>query len=59
MGQKANWDYEQTTVWLIIKSDVFYGIWVDSIDADINTWLIRNESEFGLLFHLLHLKQST
>lgn len=55
ISQKANWDHEETTVWLIIKSDVFFGIWVDSRDFDINTWLIRNDFELGLL---LHLKQN-
>lgn len=32
-----------------------FGIWVDSRDFDIHTWLIKNEFEFGLL---LHLKQN-
>lgn len=42
-----------------MKSGAFYGIWVDSRDADINARLIRDEFELGLLFYLLHLKQST
>lgn len=47
------------TVWLIIKSDVFCGIWVDSRDPDTNTWLIRNEFELGLFPSLKQNRQYT